>query len=84
MTILLYNSLDPRGVWLSLREATPSTAHKTCEFLNSTRLLPMLRPLFLFLFFLFFCLVLIDSLSQVQVWTLGSWQVSPPAYIVQY
>ena len=38
-------------------------------------------PIFVFLLFR---LVLIDTLSQVRVWTLGLWQVSPPAYIVQY
>ena len=54
LTILSYNSLDPRGVWLRLREATPSTAHETCEFLNSMRPLPMLHLLFLFLFFFSF------------------------------
>ena len=46
LTIPSYNSLDPRVVWLNIGEATPSTAHRTCEFFNSMRLLHMLYPLY--------------------------------------
>ena len=72
------------GVWLNLREATPSTAHKTCEFLNSMRLLLMLHPLSLFLLFFSFVWSLLIHYLKFRCGPPESWQVSSPAYIVQY